>query len=900
MEEKDEIKIDFKKIKNLFLNKKFQLAVVFIILLVTLIWSTSIRTSNLHLLKDQTTGEYIPTALDPFYFLRMAETISQGGLPEFDPLRGPFNVGWSPEILPDLVVLFHKISNVFGDFSIQYIDVISPVIFYIIGFIAFFFLVLLLTKSKTASTVSSIFLAFIPSYIYRSTAGFADHESIGMAAFFLSLIPLILLFNNFEKEKTDKKKLKNSVTASVILGALTTLTIVAWGGIAKFVFMVVPLAFFLYWIINEHKIDGKIRNYFVLSYLIWFVSGIIFGIFTKYGAGGILDRFISGTEGIIFLFVFGFLIVDFAVQKYYGKEGLLKKYRIVASFVITIILGFLLLPILGMDPFSLVSDFFSRLIHPFGTGRVGLTVAENKQPFLQDWTSQIGPRFFWIFLLGSALLGIEMSKIAKKKKDKYLFAIFWIAMILGISLSRISSSSILNGTNFISKLLYFGGIAIFGVYALYLYFNKKINGIDGRFLVFASLLIPMIVGTRGAVRLFFVITPVTCMMVGYGFDQVVRKFKSSKEEMSKLFFGAGSVIILILLILSFNFFVGVSTAQAKYTGPSANGQWQKAMEWVRDNTAEKSVFVHWWDYGYWVQYLGERKTIADGGHFQGEFRDHMIGRYVLTNPVPDLALSFMKSNEITNLLIDPTDLGKYGAYSSIGSDKTGSDRNSWIPLMPNDPRQTQETQNTTLRVFQGGFSLDKDIIYSQEGNEILLPQGRAAVIGVILDMRNDEGSFGVKQPIGVYLYNDQQIRIPIKNIYVQGQLIQYEEGVNATVVFIPSLEQTSSGTGIDNFGAMLYLSEKTENSLFAQMYLMDDPLDKYPTIKLAHSQDDPVVESLKSQGANLGEFIYYQGFRGPIKIWDVDYPDYILEKEEFLRRQGKYAEFDDLEVRTNP
>ena len=57
--------------------------------------------------------------------------------------------------------------------------------------------------------------------------------------------------------------------------------------------------------------------------------------------------------------------------------------------------------------------------------------------------------------------------------------------------------------------------------------------------------------------------------------------------------------------------------QAQYTGPSANIQWQQAMEWVRDNTAEDAVFSHWWDYGYWVETLGERRTTNDGGHFQG-------------------------------------------------------------------------------------------------------------------------------------------------------------------------------------------------------------------------------------------------------------------------------------------
>jgi len=34
---------------------------------------------------------------------------------------------------------------------------------------------------------------------------------------------------------------------------------------------------------------------------------------------------------------------------------------------------------------------------------------------------------------------------------------------------------------------------------------------------------------------------------------------------------------------------------------------------IKDNTNEDGIFAHWWDYGYWVQTLGKRATIADGG-----------------------------------------------------------------------------------------------------------------------------------------------------------------------------------------------------------------------------------------------------------------------------------------------
>jgi len=129
------------------------------------------------------------------------------------------------------------------------------------------------------------------------------------------------------------------------------------------------------------------------------------------------------------------------------------------------------------------------------------------------------------------------------------------------------------------------------------------------------------------------------------------------------------------------------------------------MSWVRDNTAENSIFTSWWDYGYFVQYLGERPTITDGGHANG-FWDHLIGRYLLTTPKPETALSFMKSHNVSYLLIDPTDLGKYPAYSKIGGDEN-FDTFSVITTGVIDDKQTMETADTIRRVYNIGGVVDE-------------------------------------------------------------------------------------------------------------------------------------------------------------------------------------------------
>jgi len=43
----------------------------------------------------------------------------------------------------------------------------------------------------------------------------------------------------------------------------------------------------------------------------------------------------------------------------------------------------------------------------------------------------------------------------------------------------------------------------------------------------------------------------------------------------------------------------------------STNDWPDAMQWVKENTPKDAVIAAWWDYGYWISTLGERKTLAD-------------------------------------------------------------------------------------------------------------------------------------------------------------------------------------------------------------------------------------------------------------------------------------------------
>ena len=85
---------------------------------------------------------------------------------------------------------------------------------------------------------------------------------------------------------------------------------------------------------------------------------------------------------------------------------------------------------------------------------------------------------------------------------------------------------------------------------------------------------------------------------------------------------------------------------------------------------------------------------------------------------------------------------------------------------------------------------------------------------------------------------------------------------------------------MNKMGAMLYLGERTIYSQLTKLYLFEQKSDYF---NLVHTESSIIVENLKEQGVDIGEFVYYQGFQGPIKIWEVKYPEDIKSNPEYLK-----------------
>jgi asparagine N-glycosylation enzyme membrane subunit Stt3 len=869
---------------------KFLVLPVFIWLL---IFTIQFRTSNIPQLIDITTKEYtLGPDLDPFLYLRLAKDIDQGKLPIIDSMRsaplGAPNYARA-SLMPWSIVWSYKLISMFTNISITYAAIILPVILFIISLIGFFLFVKTIfsfhidkPKASIIALIASIFYAFSPQMLHRTTAGIPEIESLGMAFFWFSFLFFSLAWKNEKKSKL--------IGYGIIAGIFTGLMSWSWGGY-KYIYMIFSLTTFILFFL------GKDYKKTTLIYSSWLIPALIIEFFKVKSMSAIINSLPSTgfALAIFFLLILQIIFLKLKLGEKFKKIILPEPLKIILLGIILGIIGILIInPKLILTIFSQVTE---GLLYPFGRGRTGLTVAENQVPFLTDALQQFS-YLFWAFLISNVYLFYESVKHFDKK-HKITLTLSFVIFISCLTFSRISSSSILNGDSFFSKFIFFMGfiIFIFLISKVYIQAHKNkdektledFKTINISYVLLIAFSFWAILSVRGAIRLFFIVSPMIILTASSLPIKIFELKKKIKDDASKIFL----VLILILVIFSFAFLLlqhSYSTInEAKNTVPGVyENQWQKAMEWARTNTSEGSIFVHWWDYGYWIQSIGNRPTVTDGGH-NIAYWNHLTGRYLLTTPYPETAFSLMKSYNVSYLLIDSTDIGKYSAYSKIGSDISGEDRFSWITTMVSDPKNTQETSNGTIRIYQGATVIDKDIVYSLDGKEIFLPAYKAAIVGVILESIEKNGSVSFSNPKAVFNYNGNQIEIPIRYLYYNQQIVDFKGGLEVAISIIPRIYQTTQGYQIDPLGALIYLSPKTFNSLVGQLFILEDVFGKYNELKIAHTEEDPLLA-----GSGLKGFIYFNGIRGPIKIWKVNYPENITIREEFLRKEGSYAEFDNL------
>ncbi|MBI2631478.1 hypothetical protein HYW75_00555 [Candidatus Pacearchaeota archaeon] len=936
---------------------------IYILLALLIYFSIWIRTLNVDGLKDVTTGAYtLGPDLDPFLFLRWAkEIIASGSLSDTDPMRYvPLGFKTKEELvfLSYMIAFFHKIASSLGSTSVDQSAVLFPAYMFGLTVIAFFLLSRKIfierlgeLKADLIALISSFFLITIPVLLPRTIAGIPEKESVGFMFMFFAFYFFICSW------KSKHKYL--GYLHSILAAISTALMALVWGGYI-YVYITIAVASGIAFIFGQVKRENAI-NYSIW----WLLSFIIISFSTaRYSLINLLTSTTTGLATAVFFIMLLDIAIHKTALKKYTESGILSKVpRTIIPIIIMLVLVILFSLLQPQYINREAHDILKNLVTPT-VDRLGVTVAENRQPYYSEWAGSFGPPlsslvqtltlniitlpekaaqflssiplFFWLFFIGSIFLFYHIFEDLTRKEKIFLTASYAI-FLSGVVFSRFKPDHILNGVNSISIFFYLASFFLFVYIAgkkgssnnssgnqgeLKDYYNtsaitcfialavwilmfresfvfliitvlasipffilalinianqEHYRKADFGFLILFVLFFLSIVSARGAVRLIMVLVPPVSIIAAYFAVTTVSKSFSIKKEKRPIFLIIAALIVIASIFSGYQFYLGSKATAQSYVPSVYTQQWQYAMSWVRENTPHNAVFGHWWDYGYWVQSIGERATVLDGGNAIA-YWNHMMGRYALTGPDSRKAAEFLFAHNATHFLIDSSDIGKYPAFSSIGSDER-YDRSSWINSFTRNPTPVSETKNGTIYRYDagGGIPLDEDVIFNKNGSVTRLPGGKAG-IGAILVEQDSNGTF-VSQPQGAFIYQNNLYQLPLRYAFFNKKLTDYGSGVEAGIFFFPKVDQSGQGFNVDNLGALLYLSNRTVKSQLARLYLYSQN-DTY--FKLVHTEDDIVVKQLKTVNSGIGDIVFFNGVRGPIRIWQITYPSNMTLNQSYL------------------
>jgi len=818
--------------------------------LLVIIWiGTWIRTRNLPLIREG----WLPADPDSALFLRYMQTIvEQGSLPIMDNLRFVplgFNTLAESRLLAHVLAYIYKVLSVFSSgISVARVDMLYPIILFPFIIIAFFFLIKKIFDWRVA-LVASAFLAVMAPFLQRTMLGFSDKEPLGIFFFFTAFYFLV--------SGLREQKLKPAVIYGLLAGAFTGLLGLTWGAVS-FAFMIIGLSFL------TMILFGNFKKKDFAVYLALLVS--MTPILLTSGRFSMVALLTSPVQGIIYFPLLAFVIY-FYLQGKLKEKTLFKLPNNVSSILIAGLIS--IAGLIFLKGFGIIQALFSQvklqLLHPFGVVRLTLTVAENQQPFISTWIGSFG-YLFWLMILGAVLLSfLIFSEFSKKYK--YPLIVITSIFIFSLVFSRYKPDSIFNGTNAISQFVFFGGMFLMAGALVYTYiraFYKDEETLEcfkriDKVLIFTLIWFAwVVIGARGAIRLLFLFTPVVAVLGALALVKAGELGLKFKDNLLKI----GVVVIIIIFGLSlFNGFVKAGAAQTTGSFPHLHPQWTDAMNWVKGNTISDAVFAHWWDYGYWIQTAGERATVLDGGNAI-PYWDHLMGRFVLTSPNDREALEFLYTHKVTHLLIDPSDIGKYPAYSTIGSDEN-YDRFSWIHSFSLDAGASQETRDGTIFIFQAGTPLDEDFEWQGE----VFSSGDSFIGGALLPTIQQENSLDLKRPTIIIIKNGQRVDVPLNCVFFNGQLSEFgSDGLDGCLHIVPTVTQDGRFVGFSN---AFYLSPRTRRSLMVRLYIfgMD-----HPNFRLVYPQNPTILD------------VEGIGRVAPIKIWEVIYPEDIQTNPIYLEK----------------
>ena len=389
----------------------------------------------------------------------------------------------------------------------------------------------------------------------------------------------IYLFLSGIKHNKGKISFVKLVVGGIFLG----FGLSAWGGIE---FLIIPLGIFFLaipFVRNDYK------------FIIWAIPSFSLTLFLCASSfeklGG---SFLSGYGGFILLGSTAFFVICILIQKISKVENKIRN-----SFIFlggTIIAGFslMLTNVVGLPTFR-----YLNALNPLLTTKDPLTdsVAEHQ-------TTTIDLSFFYASIL-------------------MIFAAVGIWLLFRNKTSSSHYNTIKNDMTIFALI-----IGLLGIY---------ISSAFVRLEVYAAISIIIL----SSIGLSIITTKIMSKNVG---SNITNKHENT-IKISYLVIIIALLIVPITLPTYANWINAIKAPPTILNGGStfniATSDWPDAMKWLKTNTPKDAVIVSWWDYGYWITTLGERKSSADNATLI-DWQIKLIAKMLLS--APDEAWKILTSN----------------------------------------------------------------------------------------------------------------------------------------------------------------------------------------------------------------------------------------------------------------
>ena len=366
-------------------------------------------------------------------------------------------------------------------------------------------------------------------------------------------------------------KNKKIVISKIIFGGIImSFGMSSWGGNQ---FFIIPIGLFIFALPFFNK------NHKILIWSVPLFVTILLLISSSFERPG--SSFVYGISGLALIVPTIFLVISIFVQKISKNETKIRNNLILLLSII-LITSFLLVVSAASNSLDLPTFRYLNAVNPFLTTTV---------PIVDSVAEHASPEIGIIFLFHSILI---------------IFA--------GLGIWLILSEKSTNSKAFLKNDMK-AFVIIFGISGAY------VSSTFIRLELFASL--ALIILTSISLSILF------------------KKFFKIDNSTRKSILLKISFVALILILFStplvypeLNWISAIDEPPVLLTGGTGNppsNDWKDSLEWMKTNTPENSVIASWWDYGYWIQSLGERATISDNSTIHSNLlADH--ARMLLSNP----------------------------------------------------------------------------------------------------------------------------------------------------------------------------------------------------------------------------------------------------------------------------